>query len=276
MEASSYYTRGKGALQIPKSSGRMPCFCVFIKEPNMFKKFFLTLMTVAVLAGISYGEPDLRGAKIDRFLADHKPGSPLRNHIQEILYCADNFGLDYRLFVAISAAESGYGTRYIKRNHNLTGICNGYSRFRSIYDNIYETHKVIATKNWYRKYHATKDIKNLVYVYKGVPPYNHYIRTIKFVMNGISDTSIADLLDGACDLTDSMPPYEFRVALKESAPTQSLLAWSLIEYNKPHPTAKSDGLIAWILVPYEQATVGKGSPEIVNINTELQFANIYY
>ncbi|MCX5751804.1 MAG: hypothetical protein NT099_09120, partial [Candidatus Saganbacteria bacterium] len=231
----------------------------------MIKRILLTFMALTVLTGICYGQQDLRGAKIDRFLADHKATSPLRNHIQEILYCADNFGLDYRLFVAIAAAESGYGTHYIKRNHNMTGICNGDSRFQSVYDNIYATHQVIATKNWYRKYQATNNIKDLVYVYKGVPPYTHYIKTLNFVMNGIRNTSVADLLAGETDVSDALPPFEFRVALKEPVQSQSLLAWSLIEYDRPHPTAKSDGLIAWILVPYEQASVGKGTPEEIKI-----------
>ena len=103
---------------------------------------------------------------------------------------ADEFGLDYRLYLAIAGAESGFGRRYPKTRHNLTGILNGESRFKSISHNIRYTNQLIAEGKWYRKYRQTKNLMDLVYIFKGVPPYEHYLRNLRFVLDGITAVSI--------------------------------------------------------------------------------------
>ncbi len=145
----------------------------------------LSLIVLACAASAS----DLRAARVEKYLSKY-PGSPLRGHGQEIVYCADRFGLDYRLYLGIAGAESTFGRRYPKSNHNLTGVCNGGTRFASIYDNIYRTHEIIATGKWYRKFRATKELKDLVYVYKGVPPYEPYLRTLRAIFAGVERTKV--------------------------------------------------------------------------------------
>lgn len=179
------------------------------------------LLFVVLLAGLA-GAGDLRAARIEKFLTRY-PDSPLRGHIHEILYCADRFGLDYRLYLGIAGAESTFGRRYPKSNRNLTGVCNGGARFVSIYDNIYRTHEIIATGKWYRKYRKTRDLRDLVYVYKGVPPYDRYIRTLRYIFAGIE-----------------------RAPITQARRTHLLTAWSAVPYNKyqARRVAPFDGRLA--------------------------------
>lgn len=146
--------------------------------------YTLVLMFV-VLSGATVSG-DLRSERLRAFLYRY-PGTPLVNHINEILYCADKFNLDWRLYVAIAGAESTFGKNYPKHTRNLTGFNSCNTKFRSIYENIYRTHEVIATSRAYAKYRKTKNLKDLIYVYKGVPPYDRYISTVKFVFWKIND-----------------------------------------------------------------------------------------
>ncbi|MFA5103994.1 MAG: hypothetical protein WC527_02325 [Candidatus Margulisiibacteriota bacterium] len=148
-----------------------------------------TLVLVFVVLSGATVSGDLRSERLRAFLYRY-PGTPLISHINEILYCADKFKLDWRLYVAIAGAESTFGKHYPKHTRNLTGFNNCDTKFRSIYDNIYRTHEVIATTKYYAKYRKTKNIKDLVYVYKGKPPYEHYIKTIKFVFWKINDPNL--------------------------------------------------------------------------------------
>ncbi|KAF0133974.1 MAG: Uncharacterized protein FD145_996 [Candidatus Saganbacteria bacterium] len=153
------------------------------------RKLILFASIMLMMFGFSAYSDDIRVLKLEKFLSRY-PFSPLISHTNEIVYCADKFGLDYRLYVAIAGAESSFGKRYPKHNSNLTGVLNGSKKFKSIYDNIHETHKIIATGKWYKKYRRTKDIKDLVYTYKGVPPYDRYIRAVKYTLHEINSIKI--------------------------------------------------------------------------------------
>ena len=157
---------------------------------KVVKRFFLVLLIVISLTSLGYSR-DLRVLKIKRFL-DRYPWSPLRGHEQEIVYCADKFGIDYRLYVAIAGAESTYGKNYPRRNKNLTGYQNGRTKFASIYQNIYETSKLIGTANYYRKYRRTQNIWDLIRVYKSVPPFRQYHRNMRYALDQIHSVSIED------------------------------------------------------------------------------------
>ena len=157
----------------------------------MRKVFGLIIILLFIGIFASYGT-DLRPYKLKRFL-DRYPWSPLRGHEIEIVACADKFGIDYRLYVAIAGAESTYGKRYPKKTNNLTGYNSCNTNFVSIYKNIYETSKLIGTAHYYKKYRKTEDIKDLIYVYKGVPPYDHHIKNIRYALDAISAISIEDL-----------------------------------------------------------------------------------
>ena len=149
---------------------------------------YTLVMMFVVLSGATVSA-DLRSERLRAFLYRY-PGTPLINHINEILYCADKFDLDWRLYVAIAGAESTFGKRYPKSTNNLTGFNSCNTSFRSIYQNIYRTHEVIATSKHYARYRKTRNIKDLVYVYKGVPPYDHYISTVKFVFWKLEDPNL--------------------------------------------------------------------------------------
>jgi len=169
--------------------------------------FVLTAASILMLTGSSVKQSvviikpvDLRAEKIEQFLADFCPQSPLRGKGEEMVYCADKFGLDYRLYVSIAGAESTFGKRYIKQTHNLTGIRNGKTPFVSIYDNIYQTNRLIREGKWYKKYRKTNKLEHLVYVYKGVPPYNRYINTLKYIFREVAARDISPKLPSGINL----------------------------------------------------------------------------
>jgi len=159
----------------------------------MRRAFVFIIILVVLLMSAAYGV-DLRPYKLKRFL-DKYPWSPLRGHEHEIVACADKFGIDYRLYVAIAGAESTYGKRYPKQTKNLTGYNSCDTSFTSIYSNIYETSKLIGTAKYYKRYRQSEDIKDLIYVYKGVPPYDHYFKNLRYALDAISAVSIEDLRD---------------------------------------------------------------------------------
>ncbi len=197
-----------------------------------FIKVFLVIISVFILAGQAPAK-DLRAVRIEKFLTKYNPTSPLRNKAHEILYCADIFGLDYRLYLAISGAESTYGKNYPKVSKNLTGILNGKTRFQSIYDNIYYTSKLLATGKWYAKFNKTKKIEDFVYIYKGVPPYDRYIRTLRFTLDGISAVSIKDEL-AQQNLLLALNSQKEK-AKRRQKQEESLLVWNSIRYDQFEP-----------------------------------------
>ncbi|MFH1618215.1 MAG: hypothetical protein ABIB65_06570 [Candidatus Margulisiibacteriota bacterium] len=187
-----------------------------------FSKIFTILALVLLIVSLGYSQlsssqKDLRAVRLQRFL-DKYPYSPLRGHEHEILYCADKFGLDYRLYLAIAFAESTLGKRFPAHTKNLTGYNNCDTGFESIYDNIYSTHKLIGTTKWYKKYRETNNIKDLVYTYKGVPPYDHYIRNIRFVLNEINNISIEDVREAELK--------------KRLAPASYIMAWNSFPFHR--------------------------------------------
>ncbi|MFC1495958.1 hypothetical protein ACFL52_00920 [Candidatus Margulisiibacteriota bacterium] len=181
-------------------------------------KFLIYLVTIILLIGPSVNARDLRAVRIEKFLQRYEPNSPLLEYTDEIVECADKFDLDYRLYVAISGAESGFGRAYPKSKHNLTGILNGATGFNNIFHNIYYTHKLIGTRHWYKKYRKTKKIEDLVYVYKCVPPFDHYIYNMRFALDGISRVVIDE--------------EKAAKAKRKEKPEQKLIFWNQAEYDK--------------------------------------------
>jgi hypothetical protein len=130
-------------------------------------------------------EKDIRAIKLHKFLI--KQNSPLVGHENEIIHIADVYKLDWRLYVAISGAESSFGKRCIPGYRNFTGIGSGYVKFSSIYSNILETHKLIGTKRYYERYRKSKKLTDLVYVWKGVKPWEPYTSNLRIIMNKINE-----------------------------------------------------------------------------------------
>jgi len=192
---------------------------------------YLALGLIFLSLASAAGAKDLRAVKLKRFL-DRYQFSPLRGHEQEILYCADKFGVDYRLYLAISGAESTFGKRFPKTRKNLTGHCNGDTTFQSIYSNIYETSKLIGTRGWYKKYRRTKNIWDLVYVYKGVPPYDHYVKNLRFVMDTITDISVEDVRKEELAWLAKINSPEYQAEVKRKFQEAQLANWSARRYDQ--------------------------------------------
>ncbi|MBU0686783.1 MAG: hypothetical protein KKB81_02885 [Candidatus Margulisbacteria bacterium] len=192
----------------------------------MAKRIVIIVFIICLSANFAYAQAnydkDLRAVRLKIFL-DRYPFSPLRGHEQEILYCADKFNLDYRLYVAIAGAESTFGKKYPKATSNLTGYNSCNTTFDSIYKNIYETHKLIGTAKWYKKYRQTRKIEDLVYTYKGVPPYAHYIRNIRYTLDAISAIPIKEEKKKA---EQAYIKNRIRQAQQEE-----LSAWGAIQYD---------------------------------------------
>lgn len=153
------------------------------------KKFSLILLLLLFSAGWATAK-DLRPLRLYRFLSRYQ--SPLRAHVNEIVYCADKYNIDYRLYVALSGAESGYGRNFPKHSSNFTGIMNGATRFPSTFANIDYTSRLLGQGKWYKTYRRTKKLEDLVYVYKAVPPYERYLRTVRYALNKINSMDIAE------------------------------------------------------------------------------------
>ncbi|NQU16891.1 MAG: hypothetical protein HQ564_02400 [Candidatus Saganbacteria bacterium] len=181
------------------------------------KKLVILFLLIFIFA-CSAQAVDLRAIKLKKFLSRYT-GTPLINHVQEILYCSDKFGLDYRLYVAITCAESGYGRRFPKSTKNLTGYNSCKTTFNSIWHNIYRTHELIATHKWYAKYRKTNDILDFVYTWKGVPPYEHYIKNIRYALDGISKVSVEK-------------EREMVIRRKNESSVNAFYAWGARRYDK--------------------------------------------
>ncbi|MGB9612761.1 MAG: hypothetical protein ACPL4K_01085 [Candidatus Margulisiibacteriota bacterium] len=180
-------------------------------------KLLMQIFLIFLLTGMVLAQEDPRVIKLEKFMARYCPHSPLRGKGKDMVKWADQYGLDYRLYLALAGVESGWGKRFPKKSYNLTGIRNGKARFKSLSHNIQFTYATIGTKRWYRKYRNTKNLMHLIYVYKAVPPYQHYLRGMKYTL----------------DLVSSMPATEekkFEVATKPK--TDLLLAFNRIRFDQ--------------------------------------------
>lgn len=196
----------------------------------MVKKLITSGLLVLALASIG-AALDFRAVRLKKFL-ERYPGTPLISHTQEIVHCADRFGLDYRLYVALTGVESGFGRHYPKRTYNLTGISNGRYGFHSIYENIYYTHRLIATTKWYRKFRRTGDLMDLVRVYKAVPPYKRYLSALRYIRREIALVSVEKEKNEWLAEINS-PAYKKAVRLAKQA--KQLAAWGSVRYDQHQP-----------------------------------------
>ncbi len=179
----------------------------------------IIIFTALILAFGSAYAKDQRAEKIERFLLRYCPTSPLRGRGAEIVRSADHYKLDYRLYLAIAGAESTWGKSPPRRSrYNFTGISNGGAVFRSISHNIKFTHETIATKKWYRKFRRTGNLMDLIYVYKGVPPYDRYRRALNFTMDIVAAVAVPE----------AKPVI---MAKEETSAEAGLMAWN-VRYDK--------------------------------------------
>lgn len=155
----------------------------------MRTKIFIVFIVSLIIFGYfisknkSYGvEQYEKISTLRNFL--YKRHSPLYKYSDKIVYWSEKNGLDYKIYVAISGCESSFGKN--SRNYNYTGIDNGRRKFKNIGENIRFTIELISKSRRYTKFRKTNKIEDLVYIYKGVPPYNNYIRTMKWIMEKLT------------------------------------------------------------------------------------------
>jgi hypothetical protein len=184
---------------------------------NRKRKQVIALLSFWLILCSLAGAQDPRITKIEKFLARYAPTSPLRGYEAIMVKEADKYGVDYRLYLALAGAESTWGKRFPKKSYNLTGISNGRARFSSLVHNIRFTCQTIGTKKWYRKYRKTKNLWDLVKVYKGVPPYERYLRSLRYTMSLIAAIPAAE---------------EKIVATTNRVETPSLIAFNHIRYDQ--------------------------------------------
>ncbi|MCU0641370.1 MAG: hypothetical protein MUC35_04700 [Candidatus Margulisbacteria bacterium] len=198
----------------------------------MIYRILIVLLLTATLAQAR----DLRPDRIERFLERYCPTSPLRGYGQEIVKQSDRYKLDYRLYVALAGAESTWGKHCPKRSSNFTGISNGGARFRSIKHNIEFTIATIAEKKWYRKFRKTKNLMDLIVVYKAVPPFDRYQRSLNFTMDMIAGLPESELTGHkVAVLTETKVKPKPRTGVKKARPVTGpdrLIAWNYVPYAK--------------------------------------------
>ena len=202
----------------------------------MIKRLIILILLLMVMGNIAQAK-DLRVVKLQRFLARY-PWSPLRGHEQEIVYCADLFGIDYRLYLAVAGAESSYGKRYPRQTNNLTGYNSCDTTFNSIYQNIYATSKLIGEKHYYKNYRKTKKLMDFILVYKGVPPYEHHYKNMRYALDSITAVDIEDVrMEEAMKLAN-FKPTNFEQARNILAMEAPLCAWHSIRYDLYEPRSE--------------------------------------
>ena len=85
---------------------------------------------------------DNRANQLQSFLTARK--SPLAPHSARIVDIADKYGLDWKLLVAISGVESGFGRVMPLNSFNAYGWSNGLTRFESWENSIEHVSQVLG------------------------------------------------------------------------------------------------------------------------------------
>lgn len=93
---------------------------------------------------LANAKSDPRVEKLEAFLTHYK--SPLAGYSFYFIYCADKYGLDWKLLPAITGMESTFGKRIPSGSYNAYGWGNGLSRFRSWEESIDVVSRNLAEK----------------------------------------------------------------------------------------------------------------------------------
>lgn len=128
---------------------------------------------------------DPRVAKMDQFL--HRYNSPLSAHSQFIVETSDKYDLPWTLLVSISGVESGFCKKIIKGSYNCWGWKNGSHYFKSIEDGIFTVTKTLRYKYFDRGITTPESIAPIY-----APPSNTWSRKVRFFMNLLENTRLAD------------------------------------------------------------------------------------
>jgi hypothetical protein len=131
---------------------------------------------------------DLRTAKLARYLAARN--SPLAHSAPTFVAEADRNGLDYRLLVAISGIESGFGRAYIRPTHNVWGWGGGKLAFNSFDEGIAVVSEGLR-KNYLNR--GAVEIEHIGRIY--CPPCNaKWPNAVRKTMAEIEAVDISDLV----------------------------------------------------------------------------------
>lgn len=93
---------------------------------------------------LANAKADPRVEKLEGYLNSYK--SPLAEYSFYFIYCADRYGIDWKLLPAITGIESTFGKRIPFGSYNAYGWGNGLSRFKSWEESINHVTKALAEK----------------------------------------------------------------------------------------------------------------------------------
>lgn len=93
---------------------------------------------------LANAKTDPRVKKLEAFLQYYK--SPLSGYSFYFVYCADKYGLDWKLLPAITGIESTFGKRIPGGSYNAYGWGNGLMRFNSWEQSIDHVSQKLAEK----------------------------------------------------------------------------------------------------------------------------------
>lgn len=121
---------------------------------------------------------DYRVATLESFLK--KYDSPLTSYAPELVYYADQNGLDYRLVPAITGVESTFGKRIPQDSYNAYGWANGNYNFDSWESSIATVSSTLKA-NYLDKGAVT--VNQIARIY--APPSTTWAVKVQFFMNKI-------------------------------------------------------------------------------------------
>lgn len=96
------------------------------------------------------------------------------------------YHLNPSLLPCIAVAESSLGRFYIRETNNIWGFGHGLIAFDSFCSGVAVVGETIATNEAYQAWQKDKEnIRKLAFVYKGIPPYEGWVSTVKNCMEEI-------------------------------------------------------------------------------------------
>ena len=130
---------------------------------------------------------DTRSDELKRFLEENH--SPLAENASEFIRIGDDFGYDYRVLVAVSGVESGFGSDHLCGDFNPFGWGNPCWDFESFSEAIESVGGRLGRSNTYKKFQETGRLEDLGYTYN---PSNaiEWSRKVNYFIIKIENTTL--------------------------------------------------------------------------------------
>jgi len=131
---------------------------------------------------------DSRIVRLGSYLKEYN--SPLAPYAAKFVNSADKYGVDWRLLVAISGNESGFGRVYVRGSHNAYGWGGGYIYFKSWEEGIETINRKIY-EDYYKRGKSPLTLEQFGKIYSGQPSWPQWVGKIRRFMNQISAHQLA-------------------------------------------------------------------------------------